>query len=225
MKDLLKSILGIGIFILVLVAGLGLLRKVSSQPSVILSDTSCQPPCWNNIQPGVSSSDQVYFILSQMESIGSTMENTTMGGDLRSISWLFTRPIPDIEGTIYFQDEQVSLISILTINSLNLGDILARFEPPTQYWTAIGSGENRAYLTVGLLNPSQGYQVELLIDLEGKTNRVEIKDSSPVYKVKYFDPADLTVLLTKNTLIPSSAAQDAPQLPLWAGPGTLEFPR
>ena len=225
MKDLLKSILGISFIILLLVAGLGLLRNVSSQPSTILSDTSCQPPCWNTIQPGVTTSDEVYSILGEMEGVGLVQENRTMGGTLRSIFWYFTRPVEDISGEIYFQGDHVALISILTVNSLKLGDITTRLTQPEQYWTALGRGENREYVTVGLIAPSKGYQVELVINLQNNANFVLIKDSTPVFKVQYFDPAHLNELLTKNTLIPSTATQDALQLPFWAGPGRLEFPR
>jgi len=225
MRDYLKSVLGIGFIVLLLLGGLFLLRNLNRQPSVVFSDDTCQPPCWKTIQPGVTTSDQVYAILSEMEGVYYLHENLTLDGSVRSLSWLFTRPVEDTGGEIYFQGDRVALISILTVNSLKLGDITNRLGPPEQYWTAIGRGENREYVTVGLLSPARGYQVELVINLQDQANYVLIKDSSPVFNVKYFDPAQLSELLAKNDLIPNTAVQDAHSLPSYTGPGRLEFPR
>ena len=225
MRDYLKSILGIGLFVLLLLGGLFVLRNLNRQPSVVLSDDTCQPPCWKTIQPGITTSDEAYAILSELEGVTLLQENLTLGGAMRSISWLFNRPVEDTGGEIYFQDDRVALISILTVNSLKLGDITTWLGPPEQYWTAIGRGENREYVTVGLLAPARGYQVELVINLQGEADFVEIKNSSRVFKVKYFDPAMLDELLDKNDLIPKPAVQDTHNLPAYSGPGRLEFPR
>ncbi|HWQ83951.1 MAG TPA: hypothetical protein VN363_05255 [Anaerolineales bacterium] len=225
MRYFLKSVLGIGAFVLLLLGGLILVRNINRQPSVVLSDDTCQPPCWKTIQPGVTTGDEVYSILSEMEGVSLLQDNLTLDGTLRSISWLYNRPVEDTGGQIYFQDDRVALISILTVNSLQLGDITARLGQPEQYWTALGRGETREYVTVGLLAPAQGYQVELVINLQNNASSVLIKDSTPVFKVKYFDPARLGELLGKNDLIPNTAVQDTENLPAWTGPGRLEIPR
>ncbi len=225
MKDYLKSILGIGIFVVLLLGGLFVLRNLNRQSSVVLSDETCQSPCWKTIQPGVTTSDQAFSILSEMKGVTFLQENLTLGGAVRSLSWLFNRPVEDTGGEIYFQDDRVSLISILTVNSLKLGDITARLGLPEQYWTAIGRGENREYVTVGLLAPARGYQVELVINLQAQASSVVIKDNTPIFKVKYFDPAQLSELLGKNDLVPNTAVQDVHNLPAYTGPGRLEFPR
>lgn len=225
MKFFLKSILGISFFVLLLLGGLYLLRNLNRQPSVVLTDISCQPPCWQTIQPGVTTGDEVYAILSELKGVTGLQENLTLGGALRSLSWLFNRPVEDTGGEIYFQDDRVALISILTVNSLRLSDLTTWLGPPEQYWTAIGRGENREYVMVGLLAPSRGYQVELVINLQNQADFVQIKDSSRVFKVTYFDPANLSELLDKNDLIPKPAVQDVHNLPAYTGPGRLEFPR
>ena len=227
MRYFLKSILGIGLFVLLLLGGLYLVRNLNRQPSVVLSDDTCQPPCWNTIQPGVTTSDQAFTILSETDGVelATLQENLTLGGAVRSISWLFSRPVEDTAGEIYFQDDRTALISILTVNTLKLGDITARLGSPEQYWTAIGRGENREYVTVGLLAPTRGYQVELVINLQDQASSVQIKDSTRVFKVKYFAPAMLNELLARNDLIPNTAIQEANNLPAFPGPGWLEFPR
>ncbi len=227
MKAFLKSALGIIAIVAAVVSLLTAVRLLTRQPSVILSDTICQPPCWGGIQPGVTTSAEVDAILSAMEGVdgGSIQENTTLGGDLRSTSWFFTRPAEDAAGTILYRNDRVALISILTVNTLKLDDIISRLGMPTRSWSAISQGENRAYVTVGLLAPERGFQVELVISLEDQTDQVSIRPRTSVFKVKYFDPADFPALLAQGDLVPNTADQDPGALPAWKGYGVLEIAR
>jgi len=98
MKDFLKSVAGILFFIAVAGGVLIFLRNINRKPSVVLTSTECDPPCWYGIKPGQSNSSQVYAILDELEGVN---KDTIMGDYGRhndkfaEIYWHFQRPMED----------------------------------------------------------------------------------------------------------------------------------
>jgi len=90
--------------------------------------------------------------------------------------WFFHRPAADGGGLVYVADDRVTAISILTVESLKLGDFIKKFGEPDQYWTEIGYGENREYLELSLFYPTKGYVVNLVIDTVGIQSKWKSKN-------------------------------------------------
>jgi hypothetical protein len=182
MKNFLKIVAGIVLFIAIAVGGLTLIQNFNRQPSVILSSDECSPPCWNGIEPGKTKSGEVYAILEQLSGVNKDSIMADYGRnneELTEIYWFFQRPIEDSAGSIYFENDRVIAINILTVNSLKLEDFFEKLGQPEKYWTEIGHGENREFVEVGLFYPTKALQrrfillrhVEYYYDVSESKNR------------------------------------------------------
>ena len=206
MKNFLLTIAGIVLFIIIAAAAFTLVKNIMSTPSVILTSTECDPPCWYGIRPGQTNSSQVYATLNRLGvvSVDTITEDYTGNDELTRIDWHFQRPAVDGIGSISFDNDQVIVINILTVNSLRLVDLFNRMGQPENYWTEIGYGENREYLEVVLLYPKKGYLAEVVIDIKDGANQVEIKATTPVFRVTYFVPERFQDLWEAGKLMDTS---------------------
>lgn len=228
MKGFFKVIAGIVLFFALAVGGLTFIRNFNRQPSVILTSEECSPPCWNGIEPGTTKSWEVYAILEQPRSVNKDSIMADYGRnneELTEIYWFFQRPVEDSAGSIYFEDDRVIAINILTVNSLNLDDLFEKLGQPEKYWTEIGHGENREFVEVTLLYPTNGYLASVIIDIESDVNHVEIQGTTPVFRVTYFAPEMYQELLGTQILIDKPASTRTDAFQPWAGFGTFVFQR
>lgn len=225
MKTFLKTVIGIVLFVVLATGLLTALRNYIRQPSIVITDPECDPPCWNGIYPGVTRSSEVFAILQKLKGvdINSLAEHVNRNGEVIETYWYFQRPIEDSAGSIYFENDRVIAIKILTVNSLKITDIFNKLGQPNQYWAEVGQGENREFLNVALIYPSQGYLVEVVVDLEGKTDTVKIKESTPIFSVTYFNPALFQELLKTDILIFTPPKGRMGSLKDWPGLGDLQF--
>ena len=227
MKDYLKVIAGLVIFIAAAVGALTLIRNFNRQPSVILTSTECEPPCWYGIHPGQTSAPKVYESLNTLKGVNkdSVMEQYDRQYILTRIYWFFQRPVEDAMGSVHIKEDQVTAVTIFTINSLRLKTLFERLGQPEEYWTEIGYGENREYLEVTLLYPTKGYLAEVVIDTKAGANHVEIGPNTPVFRVTYFAPDMFQDLLGTRILIDKSAFARTGAFQPWSGFGTINFER
>lgn len=227
MKEFLKVISGLTLFLAAAAGILTFIRNIDRRPSVILTSTGCDPPCWNGIHPGQTSSSQVYGILDTLNGVGkdSVMGEYDRNFNLTKIYWFFQRPVEDASGSVYIEDDQVTAITISTINSLRLADLFDKLGQPDEYWTEIGHGEDREYLEVILLYPTKGYLASVIIDIEGGADQVEIQPETPVFRVTYFAPEMFQELLKTRMLIDRPASARIGAFQPWSGFGTIFFQR
>jgi hypothetical protein len=227
MKNFLLTAAGIVLFIAIAAGLLILIGYIMHTPSVILTSTECDPPCWYGIHPGLTTSSQVYATLDHLGSVNveTIMEESDGNGKPVHIYWYFQRPSVDGTGSIYFKNDQVGAINILTAGSLNLAALIRKLGQPEKYWTEIGTGENREYVEVILLYPTKGYLAEAVIDINAGANQVEITASTPVFRVTYFAPEMFRELWGTGTLIDPSINTNTGAFQTWSGYGTLSFER
>jgi hypothetical protein len=223
MKSFLKSVGWIVLFFVVATGILYGLRNINRKPSVLLTDTVCQAPCWAGIRPGKTTYQQVNGYLSKVETIDQTTinENFNKDGSIKSVFWYFARPGEDSAGSVYFTKDQVTTISILTIGSLNLVDIIEKLGPPVEYWSEIGTGEDREYADVFLLYPEKGVCLNLVIDVSGSSKTVTIKEKTPIYRVTYFDPKQYQDLIKTELIITVPYSIHNGMFQTWPGYGPI----
>ena len=224
MKELLKTTTALILFIVLAITALTLARNFNRRPSVILTSTECSPPCWYNIHPGQTTSWKVYNVLDQFTGVN---KDTILGeynhdGKLIKIFWYFQWPVEDGMGSVNIDDQdRVAAINITTVNSLKLADLFDKLGKPETYWSGIGQRDDgERYMTIVLLSPSQGYAAEVLIDMNADINQVEIKASTPVFRVTYFSPEMYSELLKTKILIDQSPSR-RPPLQTWPGFGPI----
>jgi hypothetical protein len=225
MRKFLLTILALLLIVAIALVALYLLRDIIFQPSIILTSKQCAPPCWDGIQPGESTFAQVLNALRQTKGVNEQSLNTTpvlSTKEIRQIIWLFQAPVPDISGTVYFENETVTAISILTVNSLRVGEAFARLGEPSLVWPEVDPSSYGQTAELSLISPEKGFLVEVHLDIKKETNTVDIKENSRVYRVVYFDPAKYQDLLNTRILIrrPPLTRQNSPQP--WTGFGAVQ---
>lgn len=225
MKIFFKTAVGIVLFIILFSGVMTVLRNLVYKPSTILTSTECDPPCWYDIQPGKSNSSQVYTKLKQINGVNqySILGEFDRNNKLTRVYWFFERPAVDSTGSVYFDNDRVTAISILTISSLQLADVFNKLGEPDQYWKEIGHGDDRDYVDVMLIYPTKGYLVETIIDFEGEMHEVEIKNTTSVFRVTYFDPALFDKLLETRILIEKPVGGRTGSLQPWPGLGAISI--
>lgn len=223
MKHFLQTTLGILLFVALIVFGLTGLNALLTRPSVVLEGPGCAPPCWKDIVPGMGDPYAVFEIVNSLDGVnkGSITTEADREDRISQITWYFERPYKDSAGTITFEEEQVAAISILTINSLDLADYFEKFGEPDRYWAEIGHREFNDYLRVYLFYPEVGCVVDVIMDFDAGDTRVRLKESTPVFRVTYFDPAQFDDLLETRILIEQALnARKGSFLP-WTGYGEI----
>ena len=224
MKDLWKVVVGFLVFLALGVLASILIRNLAGGPSVILADPRCAAPCWNGITPGQTDIEETYSILGETNGVeeNGIMLNYDRDDTLTSIQWYFQRPVPEQLGTIHFEQDIVTAIDLLSVNSITLGEAFDLLGEPALLWTRVGSGENnREYLDVFLLDPARGFRLELVLDIPAGSNEVELKPTTGVFSVLYFDPQAFQRLLEARILIPAPGPSFPEDFQAWPGYGPL----
>ncbi|GAP12468.1 hypothetical protein LARV_00203 [Longilinea arvoryzae] len=223
MKEFCKTIAWIVLSIVVAAGALTGLNKILQKPSVILTSTQCDPTCWYGIHPGQEEPYAIYTALSKIKEVNpdSLIIENDRDDRISDIHWNFQRPAPDGTGAIYFNDDRVTAISITTVNSIRLGELFDKLGEPERYWTEIGQREYGEYARIYLFYPAKGYLADVLIDFEPGATQVEIRRSTPVFRVTYFDPDLFQDLLETRILIDEPAKTRRGSFVPWSGFGML----
>jgi hypothetical protein len=196
---------------------LGALRALTREPSVILSDTTCAPPCWNTIQPGVTTADEVFRILSGAEGVDpQSLSETLRGAEVVRTFWVFTRPAPDGTGFVHYRDGTVAAIVIGTYGSVHLNEMLAKLGSPSFLWNhcAVGSGSTRPESV--LFWPQRGYAIAL--EFPSPCSDGAPRPLSPgdgVTRVIYFEPLSLEQILEGRSLFGAGSEHAASDWAPW----------
>lgn len=227
MKEYFKVTAALTLFILGAIGFLTFVRNYDKQPSLILTSPECASPCWYGITPGQSTSSQVYSALDRIEGVDKDriFESATVAGKPFRITWYFKKPVEDGMGSVRIQNDLVTALSITTVNSLKTADLFDKLGEPEKYWTEIGqrdSGEQ--FLDIMLLAPSKGYEAELVIDIKPGSDQVEIKGSTPVFRVTYFSPGMYQELPETRILLDKQSSRRT-SLQEWTGYGSIPVPR
>lgn len=225
MKEFGKTVAWIVLFIVVAAGALIGLKQILQKPSIILTSTQCAPPCWYGIHPGQEEPYEIYTAVTRIKGVNpdSVIIETDRKNDDRisDIYWNFQKPAPDGTGTIYFENDRVTAISILTVNSVDLEELFGKLGEPESYWIETGQREYGEYARVYLFYPARGYLADVLIDFEPGAAGVDIRRSSPVFRVTYFDPDRFQDLLETRILIDMPAKTRSGSFVAWSGFGTL----
>jgi len=98
----------------------------------IISDPVCAPPCWNNIQPGATTQQEAYRIISELPEVD--MDTVKFRGEPRGIFTdiiYFELKPRDISGEIHIVDGQVVAISFSGKSGITISDAFAYLGEPT----------------------------------------------------------------------------------------------
>lgn len=201
-------------------------KKSNQMISSVIVDTSCFPPCWENITPGKTTIEETNTLLKSVQWINTdSIKNERIWNDYESISWSGGRDAGDYSGDIYFDNTTAVLISIApNTGVLKLSDIIKKLGEPENVIIVYKSGE-RSILAIYILYPSKGY---IFLDYY-YTSNVESKVSAQVMSdeniksVWYFEQNEMNKYLTNGPidLIPNDLLKEGIQK--WNGYGEYGF--
>jgi hypothetical protein len=234
MKRLISVAVGVLFFIGIMVGIIIVLSNIRRwPPSTVITSTECDPPCWYGIWPGETTPQEAIGILVNLEFVSSIngwphepkFKQETP--ELSRITWTFsrTKTVGDIEGCAYLQDDRVIVISLNTLGSLTISDAFERLGEPELMVARVHKSDAREWVRVILIYPTDGYQVEVDIDLSAaaQDNQVEIAADIPVYRVIYFDPSHYEYLIGVKILIDGLGKTALDNARQWQGFGEITF--
>jgi hypothetical protein len=184
-----------------------------AKKSILLEETLCEPPCWQNIQPGVTSSEDVVKILRETKILASTPSAVPRKiDDMRSdSSWIFIDSLSEESGRITYFNDRVAYIRFHVNNNLRIGKMIDFYGEPELLSVISGWNDSR-WLEVRWIYPTQGVLItHFEHNWRPKGNYANITPDLPVYEVYYFDPNLYEILvktvffqLTKQDIIQQS---------------------
>lgn len=188
-------------------------RALLMKPSAVVNELSCAPPCWRGITPGVTTPDEAYSIIVRMEGVEfAAMTERLSGEEVRQLTWLFTSPLPDSTGRIYYDNGVVAAILIGTYGSVGLGELIALWGEPESVWTHCFRRVEGSRAETVVLWPNEGYAAA--IDHHALPcpvpEGIPLSGHNRVRLVAYFEPSSFPELLEARSLF-GADSEDALQ--------------
>jgi hypothetical protein len=208
--------------------GLSLLLTGCSKESAIrasIVDSPCEPPCWQNISPGVTNRDEVYDLL--MEVPGVNQGEAGWHGKWNMYDDLLHWKAEDIKanGEIYIVDGFVTQIVLYGDLGLSLNDLISKFGSPKEMLIhqTIRSGRFGGSVhieEVNLIYPEKG--VIIMFESQGGLDSIEISPNDPIIGILFFDPDNLTRTISRWILPYDELVNNNRVFP-WMGYVTFEM--
>ena len=207
MRNILSLIL-IGLFL----AGCAILPK---HPN-LFKNPVCDPPCWENITPGVTTKADGLAILSKIDTVDQPIIDTKIpfAGLDDEIDFHFYKDLRK-QGFMDILNDRVSMIGFGPIFAITLQNVIRLFGPP-QSILVVQSGE---IYGVTFLNPQKGISYGYIFN-NGAT---EIKPGDEISGVYYFDPKQYQLFLNYGVFsyFQLSSDEASKRMRPWKGYGSI----
>jgi hypothetical protein len=167
-----------------------ILAGCQTKKSILLEDTLCEPPCWQKITPGKSSSDEAYQILSGLPFLHTAPLATPKRiDDFRSYdSWNFQKNMRERGGVITYFNDTVAYMEFDVRGTLKIGEMIDFYGKPELLSVISGWNDSR-WLEVRWIYPDKGVLITHFDhNWRPEGNYASITPDLPVYDVYYFDP-------------------------------------
>lgn len=175
---------------------IGFSSGCQKKTSVLLQDTMCKYPCWQNINPGVTSGMELIDILSKLQFVDSPPTSVVKSNPGESYtSWVFKKGYNEGAARVVLLNDKVAYIEFVNIHQIQVGDLIANYGKP-EIISAISDWADSRWLKIYWIYPKQGV---IFTFWEGNwrsnDNIVNIIPSMPVDKVIYFQPGALDSIM------------------------------
>lgn len=167
-----------------------ILTGCQAKTSILLEDTLCEPPCWQNITPGVSSSEDALNTLRETTLLASTPSAVPRKiDDVWSYSsWNFQKNIRERGGVITYFTDTVAYMEFDVRGTLKIANMIDFYGKP-ELVSAISGWNDSRWLRVCWIYPDEGVLIKYFDhNWRPEGNYASITPDLPVYDVYYFDP-------------------------------------
>ena len=184
-------------FILLLIglvlAGCGTSGK---RPS-IFENPICEPPCWENITPGITTKDEALAALSKVNAVKQPIFDLrdTAKGFSTELRFSLYDDKSGLRGSVFMMDDVVSLIDFGTKLDLTLEQAIERFGTPQ---SILAFHSNLMWIT--FVDPQKG--IAFGYSSAGHPDWVysEIRPEVEISEVMFFDPKQYQQILDSGFL-------------------------
>lgn len=179
----------------------------------LLTGDPCEPPCWQNIIPGVSSEEDVRDLLRKNPFVAlwtlECGEYKESDIPVTICGWFPKRRYINDRNRIYLRDGKVLRIEIHHLNYLTLGEIVDKYGPPQCIHAYSGAAEF-FYYGVILDYPSRGLSVKsfsLVNPQDIADGTAPLTRDQKVTTAVYYAPAPIEDVLREAFLLPQEVVQ------------------
>lgn len=157
--------------------------------SGLFNQGGCEPPCWHNLTPGISSANDVDDFLSNLSRINWPVRNFFVPGvGCESIQLRDKFRLGSV--SLYMADDKLTFIQIIHPIKIKLEKIVDYFGNP-EYFMAISEiGVDYRTYTLEVYYPGKGLGFEIDLDLNKSIDG--IRPDMEISAIHYFEPGDLS---------------------------------
>lgn len=175
-------ILTIAILLVSISGGLGI-------DSGLFDQGSCEPPCWHNLTPGLSSADDVDDFLSNLSRIDWPTRNIyATGAGCESLQLIDKFRLGS--AYLYVVDGKLTFIQLIHPTKIKLEKIVDYFGNPEYFMAVSEIGVDYSSQILEVYYPSKGLGFEIDLDLDKTIDR--IRPDMEISAIHYFKPGDLS---------------------------------
>lgn len=191
--------------------------------SIVLNDPVCEPPCWEFVEPGVTSKQEIIRLLNE----SSKIEEGTLsvkGENWNSFSDVISFNLTSGELTeIYLLADKASMISFSSDDGIiSFGEAIENFGEP-EYLLEINVYSDISSTYIFAMEPSKGIRFGYDKKDIPRAWRDELRSDFMVTKLDFFDPSVYDTLLDIGMLSMGLGRKETLQkLQPWVGYGSLE---
>ncbi len=165
------------------------LSGCQEKKSILTEDVIYQYPCWQNIQPGISTSEETLVILRDLLFLASKPAVTPIkvNEEQSYDSWVFTNNIRETSGRIIFIGNIVAEIRFDTKGS-TISEFIDYYGEP-DYISAISGWADSKWLQVFFVYPTEGVMIVYYKNnWRSSDDSIKINEIMKIDEVIYFDP-------------------------------------
>jgi hypothetical protein len=210
------------IFFLLILASM---QACKPKESVLTQNTTCQFPCWQNIQPGKSTGEETIRILSKVSFIDSppSVIPQNIPNIVSYTSWNFNNNIREEGGWIAFLDDKVTYILFDENNHVKIAEMIDFYGKP-EFISAISGQADTNWLQINWIYPRKGVLIIYFNPYWRPTPAdVDITPNLSVNEVYYFDSNLYDQLLVNMFRIGNDLYTIEQSIQKWEGYGTYSY--
>ncbi len=193
--------------------------------SVIINNTVCHFPCWQNIYPGKTTSEEAKIILQELSILATKPADSPIQIDkvLSYDSFNFVNTVSEEGAYIFFRNDIVAYIIFFTHKNTTIGDMVNYYGTP-EYVSITSGWQDSRWLNVSIIYPSQGVVINHYDDSwKPKDNKARVTQNLSVFKVYYFDPNLYDLLIDTEFLNITNIDIIHKSIQPWTGYGYFPF--
>jgi hypothetical protein len=171
-------------------------RKAVNMDAGLFTGIPCKPPCWHNLTPGVSTTDDVESFLKKLDQKDWPSKNN-INHKTGCNSWRISKETFGVINALFDLDiEKGTLIFISSSppERIHLNKIVDQLGPPEYFKAVLAVGPDGQLYILEVYYPKQG--LAFIISPNQNNDIGFIEPTMVIDSIEYFPPGDLQSYLT-----------------------------